>query len=138
MRPEAQSAGGTAAVRRTNQLHLRQKRRRQRTLKNVLRLASVTLGGALGAYLAFAFLAKVVHPYKLGYDVSRQSDGVHEELEKQRRANEKLRAQLAFLKTDEGAEVEARRAHWHRPGETVILFRQDPPAAPPASPAPAP
>ncbi len=132
------AGGGAPEHRRLNQLHVRQRRKRQRRVRTALRLLGVTAGGIAGAYLAFVFLAKVVHPYKLGYEVGRQSDAVRERLDERQRANDRLRERLAFLQSDEGAEVEARRAHWRRPGETVILFRHESAGEPAPSPAPPP
>jgi hypothetical protein len=80
------------------------------------------LGGMLFAFIAFRFMQKVVHPYKLGNEVSQQVAVLREQYNRQEKENAVLRQRMAFLQSDEGAEVEARRAGYHRKGEVVYLL----------------
>lgn len=109
----------------------RQQRRRSRRRAGsyYLRIAATMAGGLCGAWMLFLFLSKVVHPYKLGYEVGREVTDMRGKVEAQEAANQTLRARIAYLRSDEGAEREARRAGYHRPGEVVYLLRSDEAAA---------
>lgn len=88
-----------------------------------LRLMGIAGGGVTAAYVLFVFILKVVHPYQLGYAVELDIRQVQTELNRQKARNSLLERRLDYLKTPEGAEMEARRAGWARPGETVYLLR---------------
>jgi cell division protein FtsB len=120
------TSGGAAAMTPppTNRLRLHRQKRRRRIARVALRLSAVVCGGAVAAYLAFAFMVKVVHPYKLGYEVGRDADRVRADLRAQRAENARLEERLRYLRSDEGVEREARSAGFYRPGETVYLLRE--------------
>ncbi|MBC8101397.1 MAG: hypothetical protein H7Z41_02255 [Cytophagales bacterium] len=104
---------------------LRRRRKRRRfssTLLYRLRLIGMAVGGVSGAWLAFLFLQKVVHPYKLGNEVGEQVAVLRAQQGHQEQENAVLRERLLFLRSKEGAEVAARRAGFHRRGETVYLL----------------
>ena len=87
------------------------------------RVGGVAAAGVIGAYLVWAFVMKVVHPYQVGWSVARDRKKIQAELARQNRQNRQLEARLAYLKTPDGAETEARRAGFARPGELIYLLR---------------
>jgi cell division protein FtsB len=87
-----------------------------------LRLALVVTAGMAGAWVVFQVLLKVIHPYRLGYEEARKVAALRAGLNKQEAVNADLRHRVAYLESDEGGECEARRAGYHRPGETVFLL----------------
>ena len=113
----------------------RRKTRRRRAGNYYLRLAVLAIGGFAFAYALSLLLIKAIHPYKLGYDEAQKIAVLNEQLAARRAENAILQKRVAYLNTPEGAEVEARRAGWQKPGETVYLIA---PPAPPPSPAPPP
>lgn len=104
----------------------RRRRRRRRAGSYYLKIIVTVLGGMAAAGALFAFLSKVVHPYRLGYQVGQEVAAQRESLERQQRVNAQLRARVAYLKSEEGVEREARRAGYHRPGEIVYLMTPEP------------
>jgi cell division protein FtsB len=105
--------------------NLRRKKKRRllsSTAKYRLRLIGMGLGGVLFAFVAFRFMQKVVHPYRLGNEVAQQVEAAREQYNRQKKENAVLEQRLAFLRSKEGAEVEARRANFHLKGETVYLL----------------
>jgi len=100
-----------------------QRRLPRRAGNYYLRLAGIAGGGCLIAYVLFIFIAKVIHPYQMGFSVERDIRTVRAELKKQQAKNTLLARRLDYLKTPEGAETEARRAGYSRPGEIVYLLR---------------
>jgi len=100
-----------------------QRRPPRRAGNYYLRLAGIAVGGSLAAYVLFLFIAKVIHPYQMGFSVERDIRTVRAELKRQRDKNTLLERRLNYLKTPEGAETEARRAGYSRPGEIVYLLR---------------
>ncbi len=74
------------------------------------------------AFVAFRFMQKVVHPYRLSNEVGQQVAVLREQYKRQEQENAALQQRLVFLRSDEGAEVEARRAGFLRKGETVYLL----------------
>ena len=107
---------------RPRNLRRRKKRRLSSTFLFRLRLFGMALGGVIFAFAAFRFMQKVVHPYQLGSEVSQQVAVAHAQYRHQEQENAILQEQMMFLRSKEGAEVEARRAGFHRKGETVYLF----------------
>jgi cell division protein FtsB len=108
---------------RPRNLRRRKKRRfLSSTAKYRLRLIGMGLGGVLFAFISFLFMQKVVHPYKLGNEVSQQVAVAREQYDHQKKENAALNERLTFLRSKEGAEVEARRAGFHFKGETVFLL----------------
>lgn len=83
--------------------------------------AAVTL---IGMYAAWAFAVKIIHPYQMGWKVNQDVKKVETELNRQYAQNALLEKRLAYLKTPDGAETEARRAGYARPGERVYLLRR--------------
>lgn len=116
----------------------RKKRGLRSTLRYQLRLAVMAAGGILAAYIAFVLILKILHPYRLGHEVSSQVAILRTRLDREESENALLRRRILFLRTKEGAEVTARRSGYHRKGETVYLLpvAPDSPDAPTASPAP--
>ena len=104
----------------------RRKRRRRRAGNYYLKIAVTVVGGMAAAGVLFLFLSKVVHPYRLGYQVGQDVAEQREKLERQKQINAQLRARVAYLKSDEGMEREARSAGFHRPGEMVYLMPAEP------------
>jgi cell division protein FtsB len=102
------------------------RKRRRRAGSYYLKIAVTVVGGMAAAGALFAFMSKVVHPYRLGYQVGQEVAEQRESLERQQRINAQLRARVAYLKSDEGVEREARRAGYHRPGEIVYLMTPEP------------
>jgi cell division protein FtsB len=102
------------------------RRKKRRLLSSTalyrLRLTGMGLGGILIAFIAFRVMQKVVHPYRLGNEVGQQVAVLREQYRRQEKENAVLRQRLAFLRSNEGAEVEARRAGFHRKGEIVYLL----------------
>jgi hypothetical protein len=107
----------------------RRKRRARRPLskgqQRALQCLRLLVLGAVGigvASLAFAFLVKVVHPYKLGDEQARDIEKLQAELAREEARNDRLRKRVAYLYSNEGAEREARRAGFYRTGETVYFL----------------
>jgi cell division protein FtsB len=102
------------------------RRKKRRLLSSTalyrLRLTGMGLGGIFIAFIAFRVMQKVVHPYRLGNEVGQQVAVLREQYRRQEKENAVLRQRLAFLRSKEGAEVEARRAGFHLKGETVYLL----------------
>lgn len=119
--------------------NLRRKKKRRllsSTALYRLRLVGMGLGGMLFAFIAFRFMQKVVHPYKLSNEVGQQVAVLREKYKRQQQENAVLEQRLAFLRSKEGAEVEARRAGFHLKGETVYLLptTEETPRVSPAPP----
>jgi cell division protein FtsB len=70
----------------------------------------------------FQVLLKIIHPYRLGYEEAKKVTALRTKLDKQETANTLLRKQVAYLESEEGAECEARRQGYRRPGESVYLL----------------
>ena len=100
----------------------RQRRRRAKWLLP-LRFATMTVAGMAGAWLLFQIMVKVVHPYRLGYEQAQKVAQLKEQLSNQESGNARLRSQVAYLQSEEGAETLARRAGYHRSGE--VIYRLD-------------
>lgn len=83
------------------------------------------VAGMAGAWLLFQLMVKVVHPYKLGYEQSQKVAELKEEWERIETGNARLRQQVAYLQSPEGAETLARRNGYHRPGEIVYMLDRD-------------
>jgi cell division protein FtsB len=98
-------------------------RRRRRQRNYFLQLALAAGGVALVTWMLFVLIEKAIHPYWLGHEVERQVRALREQVARQRKENDDLRAQVRFLQTDEGAEREARQARFYRPGEVIYLLR---------------
>jgi cell division protein FtsB len=115
------------------------RRKKRRLLSSTalyrLRLIGMGLGGVFIAVIAFRILQKVVHPYQLGNEVGQQVAVLREQYNRQEKENAALRQRLVFLRSKEGAEVEARRAGFHRKGEIVYLLPTTP-ETPEGSPVP--
>lgn len=102
----------------------RSRRRTPRRAGNYyLKIAGFFLASAVGIYAAWAFAVKIIHPYQMGWKVEQDVRKVQGELKRQNAQNALLEKRLAYLKTPEGAETEARRAGYARPGEKVYLLR---------------
>ena len=102
----------------------RARRRAPRRAGNYyLRIAGFALVAAVGVYAAWAFAVKIIHPYQMGWKVAQDVKKVKNELHRQHAQNALLEKRLAYLKTPEGAETEARRAGFAREGEKVYLLR---------------
>lgn len=102
-----------------NRRRIPRHRNRAADYLKVLLLAGV---GVLCASAAFAFLVKVVHPYKLGYQQAQAIAKVKADLAREETYNDKLRKRVAYLASGEGAEREARHARFSRPGEEVYFL----------------
>jgi cell division protein FtsB len=113
----------------------RRRRRRRRAAAYPLKLLAVAVAGSLGAWCLFLLLAKAAHPYLLGHEENKKVAALQERLDRQHAENVALRKRIAYLKSPEGAESEARRAGYHRPGEVVYLM--DPAVLTSPTPAPA-
>lgn len=108
-----------------------------------LRVATVAIAGMMFAWAIFQVMVKLVHPYKMGREEGRKVAEIKERLSSQRRKNATLYREVVYLKSAEGAESAARRAHYHRPGEIIYLLAPQttapdtetapPPLAPPSS-----
>ena len=92
------------------------------------KVAGLCVAGTLGAMLVWAFVVKVIHPYQLGWVVEKDIRVIRADLQKQNARNALLQKRLAYLKTPDGAETEARRAGFGRPGEMIYLLRKSEPA----------
>mgnify|MGYP000878433149 CR=1 FL=1 len=91
----------------------------------VVRFALMLLGGVGAAYVLFAFLNKATQPYRIRHETAQQVREARAERDAQRAANEELQRRIDYLKSDEGAESEARRLGYYRKGETVYLLPQE-------------
>lgn len=100
----------------------RRRRRKRRPFPYPLRVALVMSAGMIVAWFSFQVLVKIVHPYQLGSEEARKVAELRARLNRQNQENVSLRAHIAFLKSDEGAEAVARRAGFHRPGEIVYFL----------------
>jgi cell division protein FtsB len=80
------------------------------------------MAGMAGAWAMFQVLLKIIHPYKLGYEEAKKVANLRSRLENQQMANAALRRQVAYLQSEEGAEREARRQGYQRPGESIFLL----------------
>jgi cell division protein FtsL len=94
-------------------------RRRRRQRSYFLQLALAASLVAAGAWLLVVVAEKVIHPYWLGHEVGQQVAQVREQVARQKARNAELRKQILFLRSEEGAEREARRRGFRRPGEEV-------------------
>jgi len=74
------------------------------------------------AWVMFQVMVKLVHPYKMGREEGLKVAEIKERLNSQRRKNAALYREVVYLKSAEGAESAARRAHYYRPGEIVYLL----------------
>lgn len=117
---------------RSDEPRPRPSRRRapRRVLNYYVRIAGFAAFGIVGAFLVWSFVLKVLHPYQLGFTVGKQIRVAKADLQKQNARNASLSARLAYLQTPEGAEAEARRAGFARPGEQVYLIRAASPEVP--------
>lgn len=97
---------------------------RRKRLNPWLQLAVLACVGMFGAWAIFQIAIKVIHPYRLGFDEARRVAELREKLAKQTARNNELSKQVAYLHSSEGAECEARRLGYHRPGEVVYLLDQ--------------
>ena len=113
-------------------LRKRRLRRRRSNLGYPLKLASVVMAGAFGAYVLFLFLAKTMRPYLLDHEEGTKIAVMESRLSRQNTINGILQSRIDYLQSAEGMESEARRNGFHRPGETVYLLPRD------LSPAPRP
>lgn len=100
----------------------RGQRRRRNRIPTPLRWLAMVGAGMLCAWLLFELMVKIVHPYQLGDQQAKKAQKLRQQLAQQEARNSELRKQVAFLRTDEGAEVLARRAGYHRPKEAVYLL----------------
>ena len=98
------------------------RRRRIRAARNIVRLAALLAGGIVGAFLLFQVVAKIIYPYKLGYQEAKKMAAQQSRLKRQEARNALLEKRVAFLRTPEGSEYLVRRAGYHLPGETVYLL----------------
>lgn len=83
-------------------------------------------------------LGKVAYPYRLGNQVEASLQQMRADLARQKRENEELRRRIQYRKSAEGAESEARRAQFARPGEQVFMIpelKSALPSSDPSSPA---
>ncbi len=112
------------------------RRRRRRPLSYPLQLLGAACAVAAVLFVAVIVIEKAAHPYWLGHQVGQEVATLKTRLRAQRQRNADLARHERYLASDEGAEVVARRAHYCRPGEQVILLTNDPAAAPSAEPAP--
>jgi cell division protein FtsB len=103
----------------------RQQRRRRAKWLFPVRVATMMVAGMAGAWLLFQLMVKVVHPYKLGYEQAQKVADLKDEWERIEAGNVRLRQQVAYLQSPEGAETIARRNGYHRPGEIVYLLDRD-------------
>jgi cell division protein FtsB len=101
------------------------KRRRRRAIWYPVRLIGVGAAGVTGAFLLFQLYVKINHPYQLGDEEARKVVALQERLNRQDRQNAVLDQQLQYLQSNEGTETLARRAGYHKPGETVYLLDRD-------------
>ncbi|MBC8142050.1 MAG: septum formation initiator family protein [Armatimonadetes bacterium] len=110
----------------------RRPRRRapRRVVNYYVRIAGYATFGILGAFLVWSFVLKVLHPYQLSFTVGKEIRAAKADLQKQNARNAVLASRLAYLQTPEGAETEARRAGFARPGEQVYLIRTASPEPP--------
>lgn len=121
--PGLDDSGDDTFSDRPRNLRRRKKRRLfSSTVLYYLRLFGIGMGGVLFAFVAFRFMLKVVHPYKLSSEVGQQVAVAREQYNRQEKENAALQQRLTFLRSKEGAEVEARRAGFHRKGEIVYLL----------------
>ena len=107
----------------------KQHRRRRRFRSYPLQLLGAATGIALILVVAVLVVEKAAHPYWLGHQVGQEVATLKTRLHAQQKRNAALRQEVRYLQSDEGAEVVARRARYHRPGEEVILLIDDPAAA---------
>jgi len=118
------------------------KKRRQRSAaaRNVGRIGALLTVGIVGAFLLFQVVAKIIYPYKLGYQEARKVAALQLRLNKATAMNDFYRSRVNYLESQEGGEMLARHAGYHRPGETAYLidpklFAGMPPASQDISPA---
>lgn len=123
-----------APVPRPKRASRQRSRRRRRPRSYPLQLlgAATLVAGIL--FVAVIVVEKAVHPYWLGHQVGQEVATLQSKLRAQQQRNAALRQEVRYLKSDEGAEVLARRAGYHRPGEQVLLLTNAPPATTPAAP----
>lgn len=112
----------------------RRPRRPRRVVNFYVRIGGYAVAGVVGAALVWALVLKVAHPYRLGFRVGGDIRRTQAALRKQNARNKLLQKRLAYLQTPEGAETEARRAGFARPGEQVYLIRTATPDAPDDAP----
>ena len=103
----------------------RRRRAPRRVTNYYVKVAGLCVAGGLGAMLVWAFVIKVIHPYQLGWAVEKDIHAVRTDLQKQNARNALLQKRLAYLQTPDGAETEARRAGFARPGEMIYLLRKN-------------
>ncbi len=101
-------------------------RRRRRAGSYPLQLAGAATFIALATYMVVLVVEKAAHPYWLGHSVQQEVTQMREQLAEQNARNARLRAQVQYLESEEGAETAARRAGYRRPGEQVYLLPPTP------------
>ena len=101
----------------------RRRRAPRRVVNYYVKLGGIVVAGVVGAFLVWGFVVKVIHPYQMGWAVDQDVQRVRGDLRKQASRNALLQQRLAYLKTPDGAETEARRAGFARPGEMIYLLR---------------
>jgi hypothetical protein len=105
--------------------HRRSVSRRRSGPSYPLKLASVVVTGACVAYAFFVLVGKTLHPYLLGHREGAKIAVMQESLDRQTATNVALHKRIEYLQTPEGAESQARRSGFHRPGEVVYLLPTD-------------
>lgn len=100
----------------------RRQRRRRNRIPTPLRWLGMVGAGMFCAWVLFELMVKIVHPYQLGDQQAKKAQQLRQQLAQQEARNTDLRKQVAYLRTEEGAEALARRAGYHRPKEEVYLL----------------
>lgn len=103
------------------------KKRRQRraAVLNVVRLLALLAGGTLGAFLLFQVVAKIIYPYRLGYQEAKKVAALQTRMDRASALNAYYQKRVDFLKSPEGAEMLARHGGYHYPGETAYLLKEE-------------
>lgn len=76
---------------------------------------------ALAGLAAFSIGCKIVRPFHLWFDESRETRRMEVRLAELRRSNDELRIKRAYLSSPQGAENEARRLGYVSPGEVTVF-----------------
>jgi cell division protein FtsB len=102
------------------------RRRRRRGIPFPLRIAGLAVLGILGAFIALSIIKKTIHPYILDHQEGTRIARLQAHLDRENAVNAGLEKNIAYLKSEEGMENQARSKGYHIPGEVVYLLDNSP------------
>lgn len=98
-------------------------RRRPSRLAKSARVLAVLAVACVCILLVKAAVMKAARPYVISYGESKESTEIQQQIDAATSENKALREQIAFLSTNKGKEIEARKLGWVKPGEVSLLIQ---------------